>query len=73
MRSYAKLPEGGAKAMTTESSDDVVRHARELRAQQIQDCSRRAAQKIAAKIKAGKISTETLAEIIVGEFEELKG
>ena len=59
--------------MAPESSDEVVRHARELRAKQIQDCSRRAAQKIATKIKAGKISIDALAEIIAGEFEELKG
>ena len=32
-----------------------------------------AAQKIAAKIKTGKISTDALAKIIAGEFEELKG
>ena len=57
--------------MTPESSDDVVRHAREVRAKQIQDCSRRAAQKIAAKIKTGKISTDALAELIAEEFEEL--
>lgn len=57
--------------MTPESSDDVVRHAREVRAKQIEDCSRRAAQKIAAKFRTGKISTDALAKLIAEEFQEL--
>lgn len=57
--------------MAPESSDDVVRHAREVRVKQIEDCSRRAAKKILAKFKSGKPSTEILAKLIAAEFEEL--
>ncbi|HEV3483005.1 MAG TPA: hypothetical protein VGR97_11845 [Candidatus Acidoferrales bacterium] len=38
---------------------------------QIEDCSRRAAQKIVAKFRTGKISTDSLAKLIAEEFEEL--
>lgn len=57
--------------MPHESSDDVVRAAREQRHKQVEDCSRRAAKKILAKLKAGKPSTEALAKLIASEFEEL--
>jgi hypothetical protein len=59
------------QTMTPESSDDVVRHGREVRAKQIEDCSRRAAQKIVAKFRTGKISTDSLAKLTAEEFEEL--
>jgi len=39
--------------MTPASSDEVVRHVREVREEQIRECSRRAAKKIVAKFKAG--------------------
>jgi vacuolar-type H+-ATPase subunit H len=57
--------------MLHQSSDDVIRAAREQRQKQIQECSRRAAKKILAKIKGGRPSEATLAELIAGEFEEL--
>lgn len=58
--------------MTPErSSDEVVRHARELREKQIQDCSRGAEQMIAAKMKAGKPSRDAIARLIAEEFDEL--
>jgi vacuolar-type H+-ATPase subunit H len=53
------------------SSDEVVRQAREKRQQQIAECSRRAAKKILAKMKGSRLSQDTLAELIAGEFEEL--
>lgn len=68
---YASPKPRSAKHMTPESSDDVVRHAREVRAKQIEDCSRRAAQKIVAKFKTGKISSDSLAKLIAEEFQEL--
>jgi len=57
--------------MPHESSDDVIRAARERRQKQIEDCSRRAAKKILAKIKSGHLAEAKLAELIQGEFEEL--
>jgi len=58
--------------MPHESSDDVIRAARERRQKQIEDCSRRAAKRILAKIPRGShLSEATLAELIAGEFEEL--
>ena len=57
--------------MPHESSDDVIRAARERRQKQIEDCSRRAAKKILTKIKGRQLSEATLAELIRSEFEEL--
>jgi vacuolar-type H+-ATPase subunit H len=58
--------------MPQQSSDDIVRNAREQRRKQIEDCSRRAAKKILGKIPKGShVSEATLAEWIAGEFEEL--
>ncbi len=59
--------------MPHESSDDVIRAARERRQKQVEDCSRRAAKKILAKIKGRHLSEATLAELIKTEFEELTG
>jgi hypothetical protein len=56
--------------MTPDSSDDIVRHAREL-SEKTQDCSRRAAQKVVAEVKTGSFSTDTLAKLIQRKFEEL--
>jgi len=53
-----------------QSSDEVVRAAREQRRKQIEDCSRRAAKKILTKLKSARPMEETLAELIAGEFEE---
>jgi len=47
-----------------QSSDEVIRQAREKRQQQILECSRRAAKKILAKMKGSRLSQETLAELI---------
>jgi len=41
------------------------------RFKQIQECSRRVAQKILARFKTGKPSTEVLAKLIAQEFEEM--
>jgi hypothetical protein len=57
--------------MPHQSSDDVVRQAREQRRKQIEDCSRRAAKKILVKLKGSRLSEATLAELIAGEFEEM--
>jgi vacuolar-type H+-ATPase subunit H len=57
--------------MPHSSSDEVVRQARELRHKQVAECARRAAKKILAKMKGGRPSEATLAEMIAGEFEEL--
>jgi len=54
-----------------QSSDDVIRQAREKRQQQILDCSRRAAKKILTKLRSARPSETTLAELIADEFEEL--
>ena len=54
-----------------QSSDEVIRQAREKRQQQVLDCSRRAAKKILTKLKGGRPTEATLAELIAGEFEEL--
>jgi len=54
-----------------QSSDEVIRQARERRQQQVAECSRRAAKKILAKLKGGRLPEATLAELIAGEFEEL--
>lgn len=57
--------------MPHESSDDVIRAARERRQKQIEECSRRAAKKIFAKMKSRQLSEATVAELITNEFEEL--
>jgi len=57
--------------MPQQSSDDVIRQARERRQKQIEGCSRRAAKKILRKIKGTHLSEATLAEWIAAEFEEL--
>jgi len=58
--------------MPHQSSNDVIRAARERRQQQVAECSRRAAKKILAKMKGPRLSSQaTLAELIAGEFEEL--
>ncbi len=54
-----------------QTSDDVVRQAREQRRRQVEDCARRAAKKILSKLKGSRPSAETLAQLIAGEFEEL--
>jgi len=54
-----------------QSSDEVIRQARERRQQQVAECSRRAAKKSLAKMKSSRLSQEILAELIAGEFEEL--
>jgi len=41
------------------------------RFRQIQECSRRVAQKVLARFKTGKPSTEVLAKLIAQEFEEM--
>jgi len=48
----------------------VIRQARERRQQQVAECARRAAKKILAKLKGGRLKEATLAELIAGEFEE---
>jgi len=53
-----------------QSSDEVIRQARERRQLQAAECARRAAKKILAKMKGSRLSQETLAELIAGEFEE---
>jgi len=54
-----------------QSSDEVIRNAREARRKQIEECSKRAAKKILAKLKSTRPTEATLAELIAGEFEEL--
>lgn len=54
-----------------QSSDEVIRQARERRQQQVAECARRAAKKILAKLKGGRPKEATLAELIAGQFEEL--
>ena len=56
-----------------ESSDQVVQHARDRLREQIEKCSQRAAQKIAARLKSvhSKPTVALLAELIAREFEEL--
>jgi vacuolar-type H+-ATPase subunit H len=54
-----------------QSSDEVIRQARERRQEQIAECARRAAKKILAKLKSGRPKETALAELIAGEFEEL--
>jgi len=54
-----------------QSSDEVIRQARERRQEQVAECARRAGKKILAKLKGGRPSQETLAELIASEFEEL--
>lgn len=41
------------------------------RLKQIQECSRRVAQKILARFKTGKPSTDALAKLIAQEFQEM--
>jgi hypothetical protein len=57
--------------MPHQSSDDIVRAAREQRQKQVQECSRRAAKKILLKLKGSPLSEATLAEWIAAEFEEM--
>jgi hypothetical protein len=57
--------------MPHSTSDQVVWAAREKRRKQIEDCSRKAAKKILAKLKGGRPTEATLTELIAGEFEEL--
>jgi hypothetical protein len=45
--------------------------AREKRKKQVEECSRKAAKKILAKLKTARPTEATLAELIAGEFEEL--
>ena len=54
-----------------ESNDQVVEQARDRMREQIEKCAGRAAQKIAEKVRTGKISTDALAKLIAVEFEEL--
>jgi hypothetical protein len=54
-----------------QSSDEVIRQARERRQEQIAECARRAAKKILAKMKGSRPSEATIAELIAREFEEL--
>ena len=54
-----------------QSSDEVIRQARERRQQQVAECARGAAKKILARMKGGRLPEATLAELIAGEFEEL--
>jgi vacuolar-type H+-ATPase subunit H len=54
-----------------QSSDEVIRQARERRQQQVAECSRRAAKKILSKLKSARPTEVTFAELIAGEFEEL--
>ena len=54
-----------------QSSDEVIRQARERRQQQVAECARRAAKKILAKWKGGRLPEATLADLIAGEFEDL--
>jgi vacuolar-type H+-ATPase subunit H len=56
-----------------ESSDEVIRQARERRQQQVAECSRRAAKKILAKMKGSRPLEATLIELIATEFEPLVG
>jgi hypothetical protein len=57
--------------MPHSSSDEVAWAAREKRRKQIEECSKRAAKKILTKLKAGRPTEVTLAELIAGEFVEL--
>jgi len=54
-----------------QSSDEVIRQARERRQAQIAECARRAAKKILTKMKGSRPSQDALTELIAGEFEEL--
>jgi hypothetical protein len=54
-----------------QSSDEVIRQARERRQKQIAECSWRAAKKILAKMKGGRPKEADVAELIADEFEEL--
>jgi vacuolar-type H+-ATPase subunit H len=54
-----------------QSSDEVIRQARERRQQQAAECARRAAKKILAKMKGARPSEATLAELIASAFEQL--
>jgi hypothetical protein len=53
------------------SSDEVVRQYRDHLQKQVAECAKRAAKKILAKMKGGRPTEATLAELIAGEFEEL--
>jgi predicted RNA-binding protein Jag len=53
------------------SDEVVVRQYRDHRQKQVAECAKRAAKKILAKMKGGRPSEATLAELIAGEFEEL--
>ena len=57
--------------MPLRSNDELVRQIRERRAQQIRECSERAAQKIVARFPKIKIGVDALAEIIAAEFGEM--
>jgi hypothetical protein len=62
--------------ITPESSDDIVRNAREVREKQIQDCSQRAAEWIVKLLKsppASRITTEILTRLMASEFSDLNG
>jgi len=64
-------PKNSGDEANAQSSDEVIRQAREKRQQQILDCSWRAAKKILTKLKNARPTETTLAELIAGEFEEL--
>jgi len=51
-----------------ESSDHIVQQARQHLREQIDKCSRRAGQKIAAKFKTGKPSTDAITKPIEEEI-----
>jgi hypothetical protein len=56
-----------------ETNDQLVQQTRERMRDQIEKCSQRAAQKIAARLKSvsTKPSVALLAELIAREFDEL--
>jgi hypothetical protein len=63
----------GDPQMAHSSNDDLVREMREHRVKQIQDCSDRAAHKIASRLTKAKLSVDELTVIISNEFKEMTG
>jgi hypothetical protein len=67
------IASGVAGKKNAGDNDQVVQGARDRVREEIEKCSRRAAQKIAARLKSvpTKSSVELLAELIAREFDEL--
>ena len=54
-------------------SNEVVCEIRERGVKQIQDCSERAARKVASQLTKAKLSVDDLTAIISNEFKEVTG